>query len=82
MSGEKKVGQDQGEQGRQREAASASGLRMDVHLCICTLTITHTHTRTHILAPVHSFLGLPLQKQIPAPRQSRSISIVRMEEGG
>lgn len=75
-SREKKVGQDQGEQGRQREAASASGLRTDI--CIGVLSVTHTHT--HKCSCLSALLPRSSQqKQIPTQLQSQSVSSVRMK---
>lgn len=74
-AGKRKWVRIRGEQGRQREAASASGLRTNV----CTCALADTHTRC-VHASVHSS-GSSQRKQIPTPRQSRSISSVRVSRG-
>lgn len=65
-----------GEPGQQREAASASCLRTDAHACTLSNACAHTHTRTHVHASVH-----PPCKNNAYPRQSQSISRVRMKRG-
>lgn len=73
-SGEKKVGQDRGgwKQGRQREAASASGLRADV--CICS----HAHT---VHASVHCFPGLPSKNKYPPHASHKASAVWEWKEG-
>lgn len=46
--------------------------------CFC---LKLAHRRVRLYASVHAFPGSPQQKQIQTPRQSQSISSVRMKEG-
>lgn len=76
--GGKKVGQDRGEQqGRQCEAASALGLHTHTHICTCTPT--HTYARVHLCSGA-LLPGSPCKNK-HSPRQSQSISSVRMKRG-
>ena len=84
-AGKRKWVRIRGSRARQREAASASGLRTDVRTCALGGgggRSTHTHTHEGVCSRLAALLpGSSLQKQIPAPRRSQSVSTVRMKRG-
>lgn len=66
-----------GEQGRQREAASALGLRTDT--CMCALCNARTHTCVH--ASVNSFQSLRSKNKYPPHASNQASAVWEWKEG-